>query len=99
MKTNQTFENTMAGRRTRPVKPTYDCGERDITKALIVGAFLGLALTILMLYLTGTSLFHPLDMNRDGRITLTDLVVAKRAEIQIKAKLLGEPDAFAVVAP
>jgi len=43
-----------------------------------------------------TKQYDPLDVNKDGKVTLTDLVITHRTELKIKARLLGLPDPFTI---
>ena len=93
----KSFSENMAENPT-PMLPTRLEGKTSgilPTIALII-AVLAAALSayVLSVYRPAPT-YDELDVNRDGKVTLTDLVQAKRIEIRIKAKLLGEPDPFA----
>lgn len=55
---------------------------------------LTLVVIIVLLVFTPLNTYDRLDVNRDGEVTAADLVQAQRIQLQIKAKLLGEPDPF-----
>ena len=38
--------------------------------------------------------YDPLDLNRDGKVTSSDALLAHRQELRIKARVLGLPDPF-----
>ena len=58
---------------------------------VVSGAMVLVALFLLIITLSNINPApeNPLDLNHDGRITSSDLLLAKRMEIQIKNEILG----------
>lgn len=99
MKTNTTtrFEDSMANapRIALAPKSVRSRTERDLAMMLLLGLFLGAMLMLAAWKLIDNGR-NPLDLNRDGKVTLTDLLLAKRTELRIKAEILGLPDPFSI---
>jgi hypothetical protein len=84
MKHNQALENTMIDH--RPRRAVGWITEKVLSLALAAGLLIGLLLGIGIMDLIRPNR-SPLDLNHDGKITLTDLVQVKQLEKQIVDKL------------
>lgn len=70
----------------RPL-PEYHNSERDVASALLMGLILGALIMGALWSLTLPR--DTMDLNHDGKVTCTDLLQAKRLEIDIKDRILG----------
>ena len=79
--------------RTKNAKPSHWRGDVTIDNLVMV------ALLLMAFILGGVwgwlAPRDPLDVNRDGKVSATDLLITKRLELQIKARILGLPDPLA----
>lgn len=66
------------------VRPFYTTVERECTSSMLVGMIVGAVLMLGILWLVSTARPHlnPCDVNRDGKVTATDLLIVKRAILE-----------------